>query len=248
MAPDQLLTAPDGRPLARYQRRLADDDRPMADLVELVDGVEEAEAVPALMAAFAGWRVGAAPPLARALVAAGARTHRHAHVMSRDLRGDPAPAAWLEPQLPRGFRLTAVGDRRAGDLAPVAELAYPPGHPDHRPEPEVGELEAIMSGRLLGPLLPCSALVIGPDGDVAGAVLVNDSDGGPPFGGPWLSQVFRHPDAPGLGTALLRRALAAGTRDGVPAIGLAVTHANPARARYAALGFAEVIESLSVDV
>jgi hypothetical protein len=189
MAPDQLLTAPDGRPLARYQRRLADDDRPMADLVELVDGVEEAEAVPALMAAFAGWRVGAAPPLARALVAAGARTHRHAHVMSRDLRGDPAPAAWLEPQLPVGFRLTAVGDRRAGDLAPVAELAYPPGHPDHRPEPEVGELEAIMSGRL-----------------------------------------------------------AAGTRDGVPAIGLAVTHANPARARYAALGFAEVIESLSVDV
>ena len=100
----------------------------------------------------------------------------------------------------------------------------------------------------LGPLLPGSALAIGPDGDVAGAVLVNDSDGGPPFGGPWLSQIFRHPDAPGLGTALLRRALAAGTRDGVPAIGLAVTHANPARARYAALGFAEVIESLSVDV
>ena len=54
---DQVLTAPDGRLLARYQRRLADDDRPMADLVELADGVQEAEAVPALMAAFAGWRV-----------------------------------------------------------------------------------------------------------------------------------------------------------------------------------------------
>jgi len=34
----------------------------MADLVELADGVEEAEAVAALMAAFAGWRVGASPP------------------------------------------------------------------------------------------------------------------------------------------------------------------------------------------
>ena len=247
MAPDQLLTAPDGRPLARYQRRLADDHRPMADLVELVDGVEEAEAVPALMAAFAGWRVGAAPTLAKALVAAGARMHRHAHVMSRDLRQDPAPAAWLEPPLPDGFRVTEV-DRPASELAPVAELAYPPGHPDHRPEAEEEELEEIMFGRLLGPLLPCSALAVGPGGEVQGAILINDSDGEPPFGGPWLSQIFRHPDAPGLGTALLRRALAAGTRDGLQAIGLAVTHTNPARERYAALGFAEVVESLSVDV
>lgn len=244
---DQALTAPDGRLLARYQRRLADDDRPMADLVELADGVEEAAAVPALMAAFAGWRVGAAPPLGKALVAAGARTHRHAHVMSRDLRRDPAPAAWLAPPLPDGYRLTAV-DRPARELAPVAELAYPPGHPDHRPEPEEPELEAIMSGRLLGPLLPCSALALDADGEVAGAILVNDSDGEPPFGGPWLAQIFRRPDAAGLGTALLRRALAAGTRDGLAAIGLAVTDANPARARYAALGFAEVLESLSVDV
>src|SRR5687768_14171607 len=140
MAPDQVLTAPDGRPLARYRRRLADDDRPMADLVELVEGVREAEAVPALMAAFAGWRVGAAPALAQALLAAGARTHRHAYVMTRDLRRDPAPPEWLAPPLPDGFRLTAV-DRPAVELAPVVELAYPPGHPDHRPEPEVGELE-----------------------------------------------------------------------------------------------------------
>ena len=130
----------------------------------------------------------------------------------------------------------------------MAELAYPPGHPDHRPEPEEEELEEIMSGRLLGPLLRCSGLAVDPSGEVQGAILVCDSDGEPPFGGPWLAQIFRHPDAPGLGSALLRRALAAGTRDGLPAIGLAVTHGNPARERYAAHGFAEVVESLSVDV
>jgi hypothetical protein len=43
--------------------------------------------------------------------------------------------------------------------------------------------------------------------------------------------------------ATLRRRL-----DRPAAIGLAVTHANPARARYAAHGFAAVLESLSVDV
>ena len=143
-------------------------------------------------------------------MAAGARTHRHAHVMSRDLRRDPAPAAWLAPTMPDGYRLTAV-DRPARELAPVAELAYPPGHPDHRPEPEEPELEEIMSGRLLGPLLPSSALALDADGEVAGAILVNDSDGEPPFGGPWLAQIFRRPDAPGLGTGA--PAPRAGVRD-----------------------------------
>ena len=85
-----------------------------------------------------------------------------------------------------------------------------------------------MSGRLMGPLLRCSGLAVGEDGAVLGAVLVNGTPGEPPFGGPWISQVFRHPDAPGVGGALLRRALAIATRDGLPAIGLAVTHANPA--------------------
>ena len=32
MAADQLLTTPDGRTIARFQRREADDGRPMADL------------------------------------------------------------------------------------------------------------------------------------------------------------------------------------------------------------------------
>lgn len=64
-------------------------------------------------------------------------------------------------------------------------------------------------------------------GAVVGAALVNRTDGEPPYGGPWIAQVFREPGARGVGGALLRRALAIATRDGLPALGLAVTHGNP---------------------
>ena len=169
MAADQLLTTPAGRAVARFQRRVADDGRPMADLVELLDGVDAGDAVPAMVAAFRGWRVAAPPVLARELLHAGARPQRHAYVMSRDLRRDPVPAEWLAPALPPGFRLTPV-ERPAARSAAACAAAYPPGHPDHRPEPAERELDALMSGRLLGPLLPCSALALAPDGAVAGAL------------------------------------------------------------------------------
>jgi len=53
-------------------------------------------------------------------------------------------------------------------------------------------------------------------GAVVGAALVNRTDGEPPYGGPWIAQVFREPGARGVGGALLRRALAIATRDGLP--------------------------------
>ena len=91
----------------------------------------------------------------------------------------------------------------------------------------------------MGPLLACSGLTVRDDGSVAGAILVNGSNGEPPLGGPWISQLFRHPGARGAGVPLLRRALAVATRDGVPAIGLAVTDGNPAQRLYEAHGFVE---------
>jgi hypothetical protein len=171
--------------------------------------------------------------------------------MSRDLVRDPAPDDWLEPGRPAGYRLTAV-DRPAIDLAPACLAAYPRDHPDFDsisdPDRPERELDDLISGRLLGPLLRCSGLVVRADGSVAGAVLVNGQPGEPPLSGPWVSQIFRHPGATGTGGPLLRRALAIATRDGLPAVSLAVTHANPARARYAALGFADVQEAFSVEV
>ena len=246
----RLLLDAAGEPVGSFE--LGDrDGQPLADLLAPSDGVEPERAVAVATADLKGWRVTATEPFGRLLVVAGARPRRHSHVMSRDLTRDPAPGEWLEPKLPAGIHLTPV-DRPAIDLAPALLAAFPPEHPDHadirdpeHPEVELGEL---LSGSLLGPLLRCSALAVREEGSVAGAVLVNGKPGEPPFDGPWISEVFRHPDAPGVGRALLKRALAVATRDRLPAVGLAVTHSNPAMGVYAALGFADVLNVLSVEI
>jgi ribosomal protein S18 acetylase RimI-like enzyme len=58
-------------------------------------------------------------------------------------------------------------------------------------------------------------------------------------------EVFRHPAHPGVGRALVERALA--LTDG-PALGLMVTEGNPARALYEALGFRLVRTALVVQI
>jgi GNAT superfamily N-acetyltransferase len=225
------------------------DGRRVADLLELE--VSPELALDVVRAELAGWRVSADEPFGRALVAAGGRPKRYGHVLSRDLVRDPASQDWLEPAVPAGVRLTPV-DRPAIDLAPACLAAYPRDHPDydHIPTPERPEVELdeIISGRLMGLLLRCSGLAVGEGADVVGAILVNGTSGEPPTGGPWISQLFRHPDARGIGAPLLRRAVALATRDGLPAIGLAVTHGNPAHRLYEAHGFAEVLNSLTVEL
>jgi hypothetical protein len=244
----RILTGDDGEPLAHFEV-LERDGRPMADFFTPADGVAPDRAAAAAVEQLRGWRVAGPPAMGRLLIAAGAKLRRHAHVFTRDLVRDPAPPDWLEPALPPGYRLAAA-DRPASDLAAACVAAYPADHPDHDelPDRPERELDDLLSGRLLGPLLRCSGLVVRDDGTVAGAVLVNAEPGDPPLAGPWISQVFRHPDAAGTGGPLLRRTLALATRDGLPALGLAVTHANPARAVYAALGFTEAFEAYSVEV
>ena len=100
----------------------------------------------------------------------------------------------------------------------------------------------------MGPLLRAGGLALDAESNVVAAILVCASPGEPPFGGPWIIQFFRAPGAPGAGRALLRRALAIGARDGLPALSLAVTHGNPAIGVYAAHGFTDVLRSLTVDL
>jgi hypothetical protein len=227
------------------------DGRPQADLLAPADGVHADRAVAVVMAELRGWRVAGEEPFARLLVAAGGAPRRHVHVMTRDLTRDPAPSSWLEPQLPAGVRVMPA-DRPAADLVPALRAAFTPDHPDYAdmrdPEHPEEELDELISGRLLGPLLRSSALAVGESGDVLGAIVVTNSPGAPPFGGPWIADVFRDPSARGVGGALFRRALAVATRDGLPALGLAVTHANSARPLYAAHGFTDVWNGLNVDV
>jgi hypothetical protein len=239
----RALIGADGREIARF--RAGDHEgRPIANDFEL--GVTPEEASAPVLAELAGWRIAVDEPFGRLLVIAGGRPKRHAHTLSRDLVRDPAPPGWLAPPLPPGMRLTPV-DRPALDLAPACKAAYPRDHIDFAsiPSPEHPEIELddIISGRLLGPLLPCSGLTVRDDGAVVAAILVNDDSDGP-----WISQFFRHPDARGAGVPLLRRALALATRDGLPAIGLAVTDGNRAHTLYDAHGFAELRNSLTVEL
>ena len=81
-----------------------------------------------------------------------------------------------------------------------------------------------------------------------GAALVNDNPPRPPFGGPWLAELFREPGHRGVGGALLRSALHAAAQDGHATVQLAVTEGNPAQGLYEALGFRVVTSTLTVEL
>jgi GNAT superfamily N-acetyltransferase len=144
------------------------------------------------------------------------------------------------------MRFTAA-DRPAADILPAYLASHPPDHVDApviAGEDSRAHLARILSGEL-GRALEGSALAVDGDGRVVGAILVNEfADTDPPFGGPWVMELFRAPGARGVGRALLERALS--VTEGT--LGLAVTHGNRAEGLYAALGFERVFSAFSVDL
>ena len=247
----RLLVDPHGRLLARFQDDARDGTR-WADLFELADGIAPEQVVPAVLADLPGALVSGSEAVGLALVAAGARRRRHAHVFSRDLRADPPPP-WRPVGIPDGVRITAL-DRPAADLVDAWRAAFPPGHPDHLGGPPPADVERELAdqigGQVLGPLLPCSGLAIDGEDRVVAGISVTDRRGTPPWGAPWVGDLFRHPDPrwAGLGRLLLERALSIAAELGLPALGLAVTEGNPARRLYESLSFRLVLTSLTVEV
>jgi GNAT superfamily N-acetyltransferase len=247
--PRETLTDGTGRPVLTYVRTTR-DDLPAADLVELAPGVSTADAASVAETTFPGWAFSAPPELGRLLLDRGARRIRHAHVMARDLLADPPDPAWgrLVPEDPT---LTVdAASLVALDYLEAAEAAYPPEHPDWEPRPSPADrlaqdITPLLDGTL-GPLLEASGVVRRPDGSVVAACLVTDR----PQEGPWVVDVFRRPTPGclGLGSLLLRRALALLAQDGWTTLGLAVTEGNPARSTYERLGFQHVLESVTVKL
>ena len=233
-----------GSPVGRYER-LERDGAVYADLFSRESGVALNLVAETVLTELRGMRIAGDEALGRALIAAGGKSLRHAHLMSRDLARDPAPGSW--PDAP-GVRLTDV-DRPAGDLVDAFRAAYPPGHPDHREEPlerTLADLESWISGRDFGPLLPGSGLAVAPDGAVVGGILMGTLPGDPPENGPWVIELFRHPAYRGIGRPLLERALALTP---VPVLGLIVTEGNDrARALYEDLRFRRVLTTLVVQI
>jgi ribosomal protein S18 acetylase RimI-like enzyme len=212
-----------------------------ADLFRREPGVSAERAARAALADLRGMRIAGDEALGHALIAAGGRALRHAHLMSHDLAERPD---WHEPP---GYRLSDV-DRPAADLVDAFRAAYPPGHVDRREESDeqvLNLLDGYVEGREFGPLLRGSGLAATPDGAVVGGILIGTLPGDPPLNGPWIIEVFRDPEHPGVGRALLERALAIAD---APALGLMVTEGNPARGLYEALGFRVVRTVLVVQI
>jgi len=223
------------------------EGEPLADLLTTELALDEAAWL--IIDRLPGWQVASDPALGRVLLAAGATPVRHAFTMA--VQTSVAQAEWANPQLADGLRLEPVN---GADLSPMALLpsqlaAYPPGHPDHETDTGValGLTVLVMGGDIVGPLLDESAVVFNGD-DVVAGLLVNQREGESPNGGAWVADVWRHPEFPGLGTVLLRRAIALMAARGEGALTLTVTAGNPARERYEKLGFSQANEALRVRI
>ncbi|MEV0697940.1 GNAT family N-acetyltransferase [Saccharopolyspora sp. NPDC050389] len=195
-----------------------------------------------------GWKLSVTPDHGEVLLSAGARLKRHAHAMRRDLRADPPPPEWagLAPEAP--LRVVAC-DRPAPELLPAWLEAFPPDHPDRvsgDDQQVLAELlQPLLTGRVLGPMLECSALVVDAEDRVAAGLVINDRDGVP-----WVGDVFRRPAAEfaGLGGLLLRRALAWLSAQDWHEVGLAVTVGNPAKRVYERLGFSVTDTKMTLEI
>lgn len=229
------LHADDGTAVLTYEPWTT-EDRPGADAVELADGVSLDDAVAALLGQLPGAVVSGDDILLDALLAAGARPRRYAHTYSWDLRADAPPTGWASLGAHGGMQVEPAVGHTAEQLLPGSEAAYPADHVDGGRD-AAEDLRGILSGTVVGPLLPCSAVVVDRDrGDeVVAALLVNDS----PTSGPWVADVFRRPEPryAGLGALLLRRGLARLAAARRTSLGLAVTDGNPAQSFYERLGF-----------
>jgi GNAT superfamily N-acetyltransferase len=207
------------------------DGVPMADLFDREPGIGAEEAAGAVLAELGGWRIAADEELGRLLLAAGGTFRRHGHSYSFDLRRD-RPSSW---DTPPDVRLTDI-NRPVRELIPSRTAAYPPDHPDHGSVPAdmEDELDRYVNRGEFGPLLRGSGLAVVNDA-VVGGIILGTIPGDPPRNGPWVIDVWRDPALPGVGRALLQRALALVPVD---VLGLLVTDGNDAaRRRYEELGF-----------
>ncbi|WP_214107449.1 GNAT family N-acetyltransferase [Acrocarpospora catenulata] len=221
------------------------DGRPWADMVEVIGP----DPVDLIMTDLTGWAVSTPVDLGRQLLDKGARLSRHAHTMHCDLT-DLSALPPLEGPAPEGFRFIPAHERTAEDMFESWVAAFPPGHPDHSATRDdqqafLEELVPLVAGKLIGELLPCSAVALDTDGDVVAGVLVNGFKGTP-----WISEVFRHPERSprGLGAHLLRHVQLRAAAGGLTEMGLAVTYANHAKNTYARIGFTITSTSMTVII
>ncbi|MBA8924646.1 GNAT superfamily N-acetyltransferase [Kutzneria viridogrisea] len=232
------LSDPAGRPVLSYLPGTIEGVPAARDVVVLGEGAAEV-----VLRELPGHVVMAPVELGTRLVELGAGLRRHGHGLRRDLRADPPPADWATVRPPDPLRVVPFA-HTAEQLAPAWHAAYPPGHVDHHADGSLEPMRRLLAGQVLGPVLPCSAVMVEGESVVACVIVTEGTSD------PWITDVFRDP-APtyaGLGGLLLRRVVAEAHATGLAAIGLAVTEGNPARALYERLGFVLFESTVSVRV
>jgi GNAT superfamily N-acetyltransferase len=225
----------------------------MAGSARIPDGRTAPCAAQAAAAQLPGWIVQTEDfSLAAALIKAGARPVRHAFTMQCDLR---RPIADVPP--PHG--LTGVPIDAASSthawraVVPSWHAAYPPDHPDHfrgDDDEAIEALQFLVGGDELGPMHGTSMLAWDGSGRPVAGVIVTVTAFDPPWGGPWVGDIWRDPSlrGTGVGSWLLASAQKGLKDDGYVSLGLAVSVNNPARRTYESAGFRVVAETQTVQM
>lgn len=207
---------------------VAEEATPLADLDVVI---------PAVLEQLAGWWLASEnDALTDSLLDVGARVVRHGHLYRRPIVPEDANITIVVPD---GFALTPLS-ASAHDLAAVANAAYDADHPDFDSEHDDEEdLAGLLAGTVLGPFASDLSWQV-TDGDtLVAACVINRSRGTAPFGGPWVSDLFRLPGSRyrGLGAVLLKKTITSLAEAGESSLGLVVTDGNPAAQLYERLGF-----------
>jgi len=234
-----------GRSVLRYVAGMR-DGRPLADLAEPLTS----DAAGLVIEALPGWVIASSDrAFVTDLTAHGARLTRHRYVMSAPTA--PHADAPLDP--PSGIHLVPLREVSVDQLLPSWLAAYPDGHVDH----ESGSTQDIIDtcwDHLADPqwwttMHRSTAIAFSAD-TIVGGIIVDIRPQPVPFGGPWLSDIWRRPGHGnrGLGTWLIARAMRLLYDDGLQTLGLSVTHGNPARRIYDRVGFVEKLESWTLRV
>ena len=203
----------------------------------VLDGVPNGSRVESLMSCVApGSAVVIGDESVRdGLLERGAQQVRHLHTMRHTLRAVPVA------RVPAGLTLRGWRTGDADRLAPALVAAYGPDHPDAQgPDLDTAadSLEQMVDDPD-NPLITSATQVATVNDTPVGAAFVLRSEHLSAWSGPWLMNMFRAPDPtlPGVGAALLTRALQILSAEGEASLGLAVTSTNPARRVYEKLGF-----------
>jgi ribosomal protein S18 acetylase RimI-like enzyme len=239
----EALHGPDGSVVLWWTR--ADSDRdglPWADGAVRPESVDVADCADVVLRELGGWAFSTEDvDLARALEGRHARTLRSALSFSLPLTEEPELRG-----VPDHISLTSLTadelDERALEIGAVARQAFAGQRPEWADDAAAAEaLRRAAAGEVLGDLLDSSVLATRDDA-VVGACLVTDRPGEPPWGGPWVLDIFRDPHDParGIGGAMLAHAARSLRSVGLAALSLVVTSDNePAIALYRSLGFEE---------